>query len=270
MRNVGLTVLLLALAHDLPAAHPDVPHGTVSALSIHDTKYGRERPVWVYTPPHYNSTGKTEYDLLVLFDGESYTSDIPAPVILDNLIAAKQIRPVVAVMVDDSVDRLGDLANHQRFADFMAAELVPWARSKWRIAKGAEHVVVGGYSAGGLAAAYVAFRHPEVFGNVISQSGAFWRGNEGTSAPAEWLTDAFAKSPPLKVRLYLEVGARETQRAANGVVFVEANRRLRDVLRAKGYAVTYLEVPGAQHEEGHWRAAFPQALVHYFGTSGAT
>jgi enterochelin esterase family protein len=258
-----MAVCLLVLARETRA---DAAHGTVSSLSIHYTK---ERRVWVYTPPQYDVHSKTGYDLLVLFDGESYTSDIPAPAILDNLIATKQIRPIVAVMVDTSENRLGDLANHQRFADFAATELVPWARTKWRIATGPSHVVVGGYSAGGLAAAYVAFRHPEVFGNVLSQSGAFWRGNEGTSTPGEWLTEQFTKSPRLKLRFYLEVGAQETQRVGGGVVFVETNQRLRDVLRAKGYPVTYVEVPGAQHEETHWRAAFPQGLVHFFARTDA-
>jgi enterochelin esterase-like enzyme len=271
---VGALVLLLvvppmwgdgtAAPIDWCAVRPTVPHGTVTSASIADASYGRERRVWVYTPPHYDAAG-TKYDLVVLFDGESYVSDIPAPVIIDNLIAENAIRPVMAVMVDNAENRLGDLANRQRFADFVAAELVPWARSKWRVADGAAHVTVAGYSAGGVAAAYVAFRHPEVIGNVISQSGAFWRGNEGASTPGEWLTEQFRKSPRLDLRFFVEVGALETQRVVNGAVFIETNRRLRDVLRAKGYPVTYLEVPGAKHEEVHWRTVFPQALIHYYG-----
>lgn len=267
LESVGTAVFLLLLARDLCAGPAGAAHGSVAALSIQDTK---ERHAWVYTPPGYDGAGKTAYDLLVLFDGESYLSDIPAPAILDGLIATKQIRPVVAVMVDTSENRLGDLANHQRFADFAAEKLVPWVRTRWRIAGGPAHVVVGGYSAGGLAAAYVAFRHPEVFGNVLSQSGAFWRGNEGASTPGEWLTAELAKSPALELRFFLEVGARETQRVAGGLVFIDTNRRLRDVLQKKGYAVTYVEVPGAQHEEGHWRTLFPQGLVHFFGTKRAS
>ena len=37
-------------------------------------------------------------------------------------------------------------------------------------------------------------------------------------------------------------------------------QNLRDVLLKQGYAVTYREVPGAQHEYGHWKAALPAAL----------
>jgi enterochelin esterase family protein len=239
--------------------------GKVAPHSVVEKRTGRQRRVWAYTPPAYKSGGRTEYDLLVLFDGASYLQDIPAPTMLDNLIAEGEVRQIIAVMVDTSEDRLGDLANHQAFAEFVAGELVPWARSQWKVAAGASHVVVGGFSAGGLAAAYVAFRHPEVLGNVISQSGAFWRGNEGASNPGEWLTDAFRKSGRLPLRFFLEVGALETHKVVNGAVFIETNRRLRDVLRAKGYPVEYREMPGATHDEAHWRTTLPSALIHYFG-----
>jgi enterochelin esterase family protein len=220
----------------------------------------QDRKVWIYTPPAYDAK-HAPYDLVVLFDGETYSSEIPTPAILDELIAAKKIPPVVAVLVDNSQNRLGDLANHQKFADELALRLIPWVRSKWRVTNDPAHVVVGGSSAGGLAAAYVAYRHPEVFGNVLSQSGAFWRGNEGASEPGEWLTSQFRASPKLPIRFYIEVGALETHAVVNGLIFIETNRRLRDVLRAKGYEVEYLEVPGAHHEEGHWKAQLGEGLV---------
>jgi enterochelin esterase family protein len=217
------------------------------------------RKVWVYTPPAYDAK-HAPYDLVVLFDGETYVSDIPTPAILDELIAAKKIPPVVAVLVDTSQNRIGDLANHQAFADALARDLIPWARGKWRITNDPRRVVVGGSSAGGLAAAYVAYRHPEVFGNVLSQSGAYWRGNEGASEPGEWLTAQFRASAKLPIRFYIEVGALETHTVVNGLVFIETNRRLRDVLRAKGYEVDYVEVPGAHHEEKHWGSKLGEGL----------
>ena len=38
--------------------------------------------------------------MIVLFDEATYQTDVPAPVILDNLIAAKMIPPVVGVLVN--------------------------------------------------------------------------------------------------------------------------------------------------------------------------
>jgi enterochelin esterase family protein len=100
---------------------------------------------------------------------------------------------------------------------------------------------------------------------VFSQSGAYWRGNEGTSSEFEWVTQFVSSHAKLPVRFYLEVGAKETQRAlGSGPVFVEANRRLVAALKAKGYDVTYREVPGAQHEPMHWRSELPAGLLHFW------
>jgi enterochelin esterase-like enzyme len=218
------------------------------------------RRVSVYTPAAYANSKTTPYDLIVFFDGDAYVEELDVVNVLDSLK-----RPAVAVLVDNSANRLGDLANHQKFADYMATELIPAIRTRFHVTHDPARTVLAGWSAGGLGAAYVAFRHPEVFGNVLSQSGAFWRGNEGASTPGEWLTEQFRRSPRLPLRFYIEVGAGETHNAANGVVFIDANRRLRDVLRAKGYTVQYVEVPGAKHEPGHWKAALPLGIAYLSG-----
>jgi hypothetical protein len=66
---------------------------------------------------------------------------------------------------------------------------------------------------GGLMAAYVALNHPDVFGNVMSQSGAFWiypgaldtlpaLSNGNTTL----MIEALLNSPCLPVRFYLDAG----------------------------------------------------------------
>ena len=272
MLLVGLVMLALtgrarAAGQDWDVARPDVPKGAVHQLSIDEGGAKRARKVWVYTPASDDASPQVKHRLLVLFDGADYSADIPAATILDNLHAAAAIPPTVAVMVDNADGRIADLANHQAFADFVAAVLVPWAQSHYRLAPGPGNTAVGGYSAGGLAAAYVAFRHPEVFGRVLSQSGAFWRGNEGTSSPAEWLTDQFRNTPALALRLYIEVGANETGATAGGPIFIETNRRLRDVLQSKGYELRYVEVPGAVHNPAHWRTQLGPGLI-YLSSAG--
>lgn len=83
--------------------------------------------------------------------------------------------PTVAVFIENVPRRrLFDLVASDQFADFMAKELVPWIRSHYHVTKDPKQTVLSGYSAGGLAAPFVALRHPEVFGNVVSLSGAFW------------------------------------------------------------------------------------------------
>ncbi len=236
--------------------------GQLNEFVIESKAYGHARKVAVYTPPGYVKDRAEPYGMLICFDGLTYyTHEIPVPAILEGS-KGRGLPPMIAILVDTSEGRLEDLANNQKFAVFLGDEVIPWARSRWHITKDPRHVVVAGASAGGLGAAYVAFRRPDLFGNVLSQSGAFWRGNESSnSAPFEWLTSQYAAAGKKAIRFYVEVGSKEERRAlGTGPVFIGANRRIRDVLLKKGYPVTYVEVPGGEHEPGHWARQFPVGL----------
>jgi enterochelin esterase family protein len=185
---------------------------------------------------------------------------------LDRLAAERRIPATVAVMIDDGTgaERLDDLANRSTFVDFLADELLPWLRKSRGFTTDPGRVTVTGSSAGGLAAAYVAFRRPDLFGNVVSQSGAFWRGNEASNDPPyEWLTGEYAKAPKKPIRFVLEVGSTESRGALGGAApsILEANRRLRAALVKKGYEVTYAEVPNGVHGVETWRERLPAALA---------
>ncbi len=259
----------IAAAQQLPwtEPRPDLPGGKVKAFTVESKIYGQARTVWVYTPVGYDPARKSPYDLVVCFDGAFYGAmgDIPLPTILDNLTAAGKLPPMVALLIDNGrgAKRIAELGNSARFAQWLGEELMPWLHQGWNVTAEPARVIVTGSSAGGLAAAYVAFRRPELFGNVLSQSGAFWRGNEGNNDPPyEWLTSQFKKSPKLPLRFYLEVGALENVPAVGfGPIFLDANRRLRDTLRAKGYPIFYKEVPGGRHEPAYWKNELADGLL---------
>ncbi|MFL5500633.1 MAG: alpha/beta hydrolase-fold protein [Gemmatimonadaceae bacterium] len=105
--------------------------------------------------------------------------------------------------------------------------------------------------------------HPELFGNVLSLSGAFWRGYAASNDPPyEWLAGQYAAQPRHGVRFFMDVGALETRRAlGSGPVFIEATRRFRDALRSKGYQVVYTEVPGGNHSPESWVRQLPAGIV---------
>jgi enterochelin esterase-like enzyme len=223
------------------------------------------RKMWVYTPPGYDAAAKTPYDLLIVFDGREYAEDIGLPKILDALLAEGKAPAFVAVLIDNGTgaQRLADLGNRESFAAFLSGELLPHVRANWNVTRDPRHAIVAGSSAGGLAAAFVAYRHPELFGNVLSQSGAFWRGPEASNEPPfEWLTGQYAASPRKDLRFVLEVGARESAGALGGAApsILEANRRLRDALVQKGYRVRYTEVPDGTHSQEIWRARLPAMI----------
>jgi enterochelin esterase family protein len=267
-------------------AKPGTPEGRVEKHTIKSTIQKIDRPISVYTPANYKADGPPNA-LLVLFDGEDLEDDPYALTTLNNLIAAAKIPPTVAVFVENVPRRrLVDMVANPEFADFMAKELVPWVRAHYNVTKDAKQTVLTGYSAGGLASTYVALRHSEVFGNVLSLSGAFWwsfehnggvcgsrcpdsagRGSEtSTDATTEgnFLVKDFLASPKLPLRFYLAAGTFEIDLEASGGNILETTRHLRDVLLAKGYDVKYQQYVGG-HDGVSWRGLLADGLIVLLG-----
>jgi enterochelin esterase family protein len=228
----------------------------------------QERTVMVYAPPGYDPQGPA-YPLLLMFDGGGYNDrHMPIPVILDNLIAQRTIAPLVAVFVFQGEDRNLELSCSPPFADFMAKEVVPWARSNYRVSAAPDRTIIGGWSAGGLMAAYCGSRYPEVFGNVLSLSGSFpwypgyWESpTAALDAEPAWLIRQFLMEPRRAVRFYLAAGRFEN---SPGFSLLGENRHLRDVLQAKGYSVQSREFNGG-HDALGWRGPFVEGLIALTG-----
>ena len=244
-----------------------VPAGQVREHRLKSTVLGSERHLWVYTPADYGAD--EQYGLLVFFDGYRYLHNVPTPTILDNMIADKKIAPIVGVFVDHPTPeaRTADLGCNEDFARFVAQEIVPWIRRTHHVSHDPARTTVAGRSRGGLAAAYIGFRYPEVFWNVLSQSGGFWykppwesnrQDIDVPDAPVRdgrsygWLIQQFAEAERRPLRLYMDVGVFENH-------LLWANRHMRDVLRAKGYDVTYQEFSGG-HSSTSWRGTLSDGL----------
>ena len=206
----------------------------------------------------------------MLFDGSSYVDagSNNATTTLDNLINDGRIRPVVVCFLN-SVNRAVDLGYEgaDALGDAIVDELLPRLRANYAISTNPRDVTIGGASAGALAAALIALRHSTVFGNVLSQSGAFRLRASATGEP-NTIARRYAESTKVPVRFYLETGIYENFPSAGLPVHEIAldegisvsNRHFRDVLLAKGYEVTYSESATA-HEPLHWRATLAGALM---------
>jgi enterochelin esterase family protein len=247
----------------------DIPKGRVELHRLRSDILDNERRVWVYTPPGYSTKQDMEYGLVILFDGMSYADKVPTPTILDNLLASDLIPPMVAVFPDSlGVNtRIRELILHPPFNKFLAAELLPWIRENYSVTWTPEKVVVGGASAGGLAAVYAGLEHPEIFGNILSQSGAFSFGRPGEEG-YEWIKQQFALKEKLPLKFYLDAGSLETRSLrdiGDAPNLILANRNLLDVLQEKGYSVYYQEFSGG-HDYVSWRGTFPEGLLYLVGT----
>ena len=249
-------------------ARSGVPKGKVIKEIFKSDVLKNEREIAVYLPAGYSDGQKQPYPLVLLFDERAYVGDphqiviVPTPAILDNLIAEKRIEPTVAILVGNVVgQREHELACNPVFEQFLLTELLPWAHAKYNFANDPGSVTIGGSSLGGLAATCAAFRHPDRFGNVLAQSGAFWwrPASEAATEP-NWVARQFIASPKLPLRFYLDAGSDEVDLSGGGDSILVTTRDLRDVLLARGYEVHFQEFAGG-HDFLSWRGTLADGLM---------
>jgi enterochelin esterase-like enzyme len=246
-----------------------LPGGEIVKQDFPSALLKNTHKISVYTPPGY-SKNSPPYDLLVVFDGDSFIETVPTPTTLDNLISEKRIAPTVALIVGNAKGVRGtELPCNPTFAEFLNSELIPWVRRSYNVSLDPRRVTIGGCSYGGLAATCAAYRHPETFGNVLSQSGSYWwtpppdPTKPDTFAPdadPSYVAQLFINSSKLPIRFYLDAGSLELDRSGKGGSILVPNRHFRDVLRAKGYEVFYQEFQGA-HDYASWRGTIADGLI---------
>lgn len=244
---------------------PGVTRGSMLTTTIPTTALGGRRRVAVYRPAT-NPTGPLA--LLVVFDGFLARTVLRIPTTLDNLIAAGRIPPTLALFVTapNGKRRGRELCPRPAIANFVLRELLPWAQHRWHISDDPGKRVVAGTSLGGLVASYIGMVAPDEFGCVLSQSGSYWWPvPSADDNEPEWLTRAFADSPKLPLRFYLDIGDRETRYPlGDGLEMLYVNRRFRDVLLDRGYDVSYVEYSG-WHDYINWRRTFADGLLALIG-----
>jgi enterochelin esterase family protein len=182
----------------------NVPHGAVAAVTYYSTALGTFRRMHVYTPPGYES-GSSKYPVFYLLHGagdsdDSWTSVGRAGFILDNLIAAKQARPMVVVMPAGHTTRgaapAGGRSATQDFVNEFNTDISPYVAKHYRVLTDRPNTAIAGLSMGGSQTLQIAVPQLEKFGyiGVFSSGllGAFPREGRGRGAAPAAATNAAA------------------------------------------------------------------------------
>jgi enterochelin esterase family protein len=241
-----------------------VPKGERLEYSLEDAKIGQSRNVWAYLPPGYDKS--TAYPLIVFTDGWLYYENMSAPTTLDNLIYEEKIPPVIAIFINHTPgNRSKELYCNEDFIDFVSTQFVGWFENEFSVSDSPNDRIVVGHAAGGFFASFLALHRPDLFGGVISTSASYWYRGSDNEEPG-WVIRQYVEKEKQNIRFYIDIGTLEQDPAVdNGgnSNVISLHRHFRDVLRAKGYSVTYVEYEGG-HDLNCWKANLPAAVMDLF------
>jgi len=225
---------------------------------------------WVYLPPGYDAPGNTaRYPVVYLLHGApgsaaDWFAGGRIDYLLDTLIAAGSIPPVIAVSPDlnAGADRVDDepldIPGGPQLETFVTKDVVTWADANFRTAADAEHRVVAGMSSGGLGSLLYGLHHPELFGGVVSIM------PYTTPYTAAVVADPAARARNTPLDVIAARGAATTQKIFLGQGDGEPTReatQIRDALRAQGQTTTLRVFPGLAHNWRTARTLMPYGLV---------
>lgn len=212
---------------------------------------GGKRAVHLYTP-----AVPGPYPLLVVLDGREYLRRARLVQIANSMIAQGAMQPVAMAFVEHAGPaRVVEYFCSEATVRFIADRVLGLARQEIDLIDPAEYpgtYGIAGSSMGGLMALYAGMRLPDIFGRVVSQSGAFGLEVHGR---ASIIHELVAETPRRPLRIWMDVGKLEW--------LIDANRRMAALLRDRGYDVTYRE-HGGGHNYASWRNEIPGALEALF------
>ena len=209
----------------------------------------------IYTPANYESL--SNLPIVYVTDGYEYIHPKMGNMIavLDNLIASKKIKPIVAVFVDhrepvnrSNNRRMEELALNPKYLSFFTDELVLHVEKEMKVSKLATERAILGTSMGGLNAAYFAFTRPDVFGLSGIQSPAF------NSRPKIYTICDSPETPKVKVSMTTGI----INDASDGT------RKMKEILESHACVYRYKEV-NEGHSWGNWRNLTDDILIDFFG-----
>ena len=238
----------------------EVPHGEVRAFWYHSRTTGLPRRAYVYTPPGYDKNANIRYPVLYLQHGRGedetgWVKQGKMNFIMDNLLAAGKVAPMLVVMDNGTVPSKpvasGTAAgsagefNFQGFEDVVLQDLIPKIDAAYRTLTDRDHRAMAGLSMGGVQTLQIALHHLDRFSYIGSFSGLSMAGFDLKTSYNGVFADAASFNK--KVHLFWLGAGSVEERAATAV------KKMDEALYAAGIRHVVFESPGTSHEWQTWR-----------------
>jgi len=239
----------------------DVPHGTVARRWYNSPTLGKDRRLTIYTPPGYETSGKS-YPVFYLLHGmggdeEAWIALGRTAQILDNLIAEGKAKPMIVVMTNGNVYQQaapGEAASGMykptmQLPNTMEGsmeesfpDVIKFIDSNYRTIKKKSGRAIAGLSMGGFHTLHISKQYPDLFDYVGLFSAAILPDKEVKSPIYDNLEQKLKTQFDKKPKLYwIAIGKTD--------FLYEANVDYRKLLDEKGHSYIYYE-----NEDGHiWK-----------------
>lgn len=221
-------------------------------IRISSDPLGYDLQYRVYLPEGYESL--ENLPVLYVTDGQGYIKRGRMPVVLDRLIRAERIEPVIAVFVDPRDPDDSDINRRNRqflcnpdYFRFFTDELIPRIERTFPAASEREKRTILGLSFGGLNSACFGLMGYKIFSGIGMHSPA------NHAVPG--LLPGYEKAPTLPLKIFLSTGEPDDN--------TTSNRRFRTLLKDKGYELKYIEVPEG-HNWDNWKPLIDDVLLYFY------
>lgn len=258
---------------DFYDAKEAAPHGEVRMCWYPSKTTGKTRRALVYTPPGYDADPQARYPVLYLQHGmgedeRGWVTQGRMNFILDNLLAAGKVKPMLVVMDNGTVPNPAGaptttpggtarpLFTFEGFETVLLGELIPKIDATYRTLADREHRAMAGLSMGGMQTLQIALRHQELFSYIGSFSGPPLFGFDLKTSYGGAFADAAAFNGKVRL-LWLGAGSAEER-------FATAIKQMHTSLDQAGIRHVVFESPGTAHEWQTWRRSLADFAPRLF------
>lgn len=232
----------------------------------------RERPIWVYLPPNYESSKKS-FPVLYMHDGQnlfdnltSFSGEWEVDETLNQLFQEQNLQLIVIGIANGGLKRIDEYSpwmnpeygggEGDAYIDFIVNTLKPYVDHHYRTLGDQQNTGLMGSSLAGLISHHGAIKNSNIFGKIGVFSPSFWFSEECFKYVPEFSNDNQQK-------MYLLMGSKEGEKP------IEDFHKMYNLMLARGFKKNHLKeiiVEGGEHNEVLWKNEFKDAILWLYGS----